>query len=101
MELSALLKPLQQEVTKETLSEIEVRLADYINNLIQTDFNKLLHLLYRVDVSEQKLKTLLQNEKERDAATIIAALMIQRELEKAEARKTFKGKPPIDEDEKW
>ena len=80
MELNTLLQQLQQEATKESLAELQVRLAGYITTLIQTDFNKLLQLLYRVDVSEQKLKTLLQKEKDKDAADIIAALIIQREI---------------------
>ena len=35
-------------------------LIAYINDCIQHDFNKLVQLLYRIDVSEEKLKYILQ-----------------------------------------
>ena len=42
-----------------SLEEIRASLAAHINDLINTDFNQLVSLLYRIDVSENKLKYLL------------------------------------------
>ena len=39
-------------------AELHTQLADYINELIKYDFEKLIAYLYRIDVNEQKLKTL-------------------------------------------
>lgn len=59
-----------------------------IDELIHHDFEKLKWILYRIDVSEKKLSDTLKDS-EADAATIIADLIIQRQIEKAESRKRF------------
>jgi len=76
-------------------------LSEYINHLIQTNFQKLVLILYRVDVSENKLKQLLQTESGEDAATIIARLIIERGIEKINSRNLFTHKNDICDEEKW
>jgi hypothetical protein len=77
-------------------------LASKINSLLTSDFNKLVSILYRMDVSEKKLKQLLQDNPATDAGKLIAELMIEREAEKIKSRKEFKQRDRnIDEDEKW
>ncbi|MFN8321925.1 MAG: hypothetical protein U0T74_04655 [Chitinophagales bacterium] len=63
-------------------------LIQRIDELIRTDFEKLKWILYRIDVSEKKLSEALKNSED-DAATIMADMIIQRQLEKAESRKAF------------
>ncbi len=63
-------------------------LIQRIDELIHRDFEKLKWILYRIDVSEKKLNEALQNS-EADAATVMADLIIQRQIEKAESRKKF------------
>ena len=46
-------------------------LIAFINDCIQHDFNKLVQLLYRIDVSEEKLKSILQLNPNEDAAKLI------------------------------
>jgi hypothetical protein len=65
-------------------------LIQRIDELIHRDFEKLKWILYRIDVSEKKLNYALQNS-EADAATVVADLIIQRQIEKAESRKKFGG----------
>ena len=43
-----------------SLDELKENLMQYINHLIQNNFEKLVSLLYRIDVSEKKLKQILQ-----------------------------------------
>jgi hypothetical protein len=77
-------------------------LSLHVNQLIQTDFQKLVYLLYRVDVSETKLKDLLEKDPERDAGSIIADLVIERQLQKIKSRKEFHEKSNnISDEEKW
>jgi hypothetical protein len=64
-------------------------LIAYINDCINHDFNKLVQLLYRIDVSEQKLKTILQSHPNEDAARLIAAVMIERLAATKAARASF------------
>ncbi len=61
-------------------------LIEKINFLIVNDFNKLIFILYRADINEQKLNRLLAENKKEDAGKIIAGLFIQRQLEKIKSR---------------
>jgi len=48
-----------------------------------------LPILYKVDVDESKLKKLLKDNPEKEAAHIIANLIIERERQKVKTRKQF------------
>ena len=61
-----------------------------LDELLQRDFEKLKWILYRIDVSEKKLSAALENS-DQDAATVMADMIIQRQIEKAESRKKFGG----------
>ena len=69
-----------------SLNELHIRLSEFLNELIQKDFQKLIRLLYRIDISEAKLKQLLQQPPEEDASKIIAQLIIERQLQKIKSR---------------
>jgi len=85
-----------------SLDELEIQLSIYINQLIQTDFQKLIGLLYRIDVSETKLKMLLQQYAGEEAGKIIAALIIERQLQKIKNRQQFKQRDDhFTDEEKW
>jgi hypothetical protein len=82
--------------------ELLNQLSAYINHLINTDFEKLVALLYRIDVHEEKLKHFLIDHPNEDAGKIIAALIIERTQQKINFRKQFSGKFfPDDDEEKW
>ncbi len=85
---------------KKSMKELKDILADHINYLINNDFDKLLRVLYKVDVSEKILKINLQKQK-RDAGTVIAEMIIERQLRKIKTKDQFKSKDDIPEDEKW
>jgi len=81
---------------------LEEQLADYVNNLILKDFEKLVSLLYRIDVSEAKLKHLLHLYANENAGRIIAQLIIERQLQKIKSREAFSKKNnEADENETW
>ncbi|CAN5847466.1 hypothetical protein BH11BAC4_BH11BAC4_19070 [soil metagenome] len=85
-----------------TAEEMEIFLAEKINDLIANDFTQLVQLLYRIDVSEQKLKSLLKQNPNADSGRIIAALVIERQLEKIRSREQFsKRNDNFNEAEKW
>ena len=71
-----------QEIEQLSFSD----LIAYINDCINHDFNKLVQLLYRIDVAENKLKTILQSNPNEDAAKLIAAVIIERLAATKEAR---------------
>jgi hypothetical protein len=77
-------------------------LAAEIDRLISTDFPTLINLLYRLDISEQKLKQLLKESAPADAAVIITDLIIERQVEKMLSREKFRGADnDISEEERW
>ena len=102
----------QEQVLEEVSKELEVTVKDHsltkqaliekINDLITTDFQKLVSILYRMDVSEPKLKQLLNENPGTNAALIITDLMIERQEQKINSRQQFrKNDDNIRDDEKW
>src|SRR4051812_15318553 len=78
------------------------KLAAYINDVIDHDFEKLIQLLYRLDVHEQKLKKIIASSPASDAGLLIADMIIERQLQKIQSRKQFKQEGNnIPENEKW
>ena len=72
-----------------------------INDLILHDFDQLIYILYRLDIPEAKLKTLLAEHPQEDAAKMIASLIIERQLQNQKSRETFRQQDDIPEDERW
>ena len=66
--------------------DLLTELAAHINDLILHNFDGLVYLLYRVDVSENKLKNLLRENGKADAGKMIATLMIERQIQKIKSR---------------
>lgn len=86
--LSNTLQTQNKEMDWEAVRE---QLVELIHELIESDFNRLLTLLYQIDVSEVKIRKALA-EKEKMAGEVIADLIIERQKEKVEMRKKYKMK---------
>lgn len=74
-------------------------LESMINELIKEDFSKLIQLLYRIDVSEAKLKSILQNNPNENAGKLIAEVIIERIAATKKARESFSNKTSIIDDD--
>jgi hypothetical protein len=88
----------------DTQEALETLLADKINAMIQGNFDKLLQLLYRIDINEQRLRRLLVENEGEDAGQIIARLIMERQWEKMESRRQFRQDKTTDEndgEERW
>jgi hypothetical protein len=82
---------IKQEISRHAEEEQFKALAAHIEDIIQKDFNRLLHILYRVDVSEEKLKKALsENKGNLPAGEIIAHLLIERQIQKINFRAKYK-----------
>ncbi len=90
-----------QLATSLSYEELHKKLSTEINHLINNDFEKLVFYLYRIDVNENKMRLLLDQREGKDAAELIANLIIERQLQKIESRRNFQHKDNIDENEKW
>jgi hypothetical protein len=83
-------------------SPFEYALAERINLLISTDFDKLIRLLYQSDINEKRLKNELTHSEGENSGLIIARLVIERELEKIRTRQQYRqDQSKINEDEAW
>ena len=80
---------LTEDISK---NELQEKLTAFINELILNDFQRLITILYRIDVDEKKLKRILKENTGTDAGEIIATLVIEREIQKIETRKQFGSK---------
>ena len=81
----------------EKLSTLE--LETMINDLIKEDFSKLVQLLYRIDVSEAKLKNVLKEHPNEDAGKLMAKIVIERLAATKKARESFSTKSTNIEDD--
>jgi len=103
----------EEQVLQEVSKELEIIvnekdhsfakqiLAEKIDHLINNDFQKLVSILYRMDVSETKLKQLLSENPGTNAALIITDLMIERQEQKIISRQQFRRDENVSDDEKW
>lgn len=90
--LKSLSRNLEIELSGQSYEDNFDKLAEYIDYLIQHDFNKLMSVLYRVDVYEHKLKQALADNPENQlSGRIIAQLLLEREAEKAKYREMYKS----------
>ena len=101
MDVSTMLQKFTAVLSANEKHSLKKELSAYLNNLLQTNFSALVQLLYRTDVSEQKLKTILKENTETDAGDVIAGLLIQRQEEKAAFKNSFPSTKPTDADEAW
>lgn len=106
-EVNELVTSLQKDwalVTKPLITEdqlIEI-LALEINRMIRDQFSWLIHLLYRIDISEKKLRALLAENKHADAGKVIAYLIVERQKQKIAFKKSHPPKQDdIPDEERW
>lgn len=77
---------------KKNSHNLKRELTIYLDHLIATDFNKLIGILYRIDISQEKATAALENIKAKNTpGEILANLIIARQWEKIESRKKNKN----------
>jgi len=81
--------------------ELLIQLESAIDKLLQTDFPRLIDILYRLDVDELKLKNELKENPDSKASLLIANLVLARQMQILETRKKYGRKEDIPDDEKW
>lgn len=77
--------PSSEVVTAEDFQQILTKL---IRHLLDNDFERLLNGLYRIDVSEEKVKVAMATTD--DVAENIALLIIEREMQKVATREKYR-----------
>lgn len=97
---------LLQDLEKTSLSvtekaDLKKQLSQYLNHLLLHDFSQLVQLLYRLDVSEEKVKRTLKENGEQDAGDLLAELILQRQAEKKAARDAQRFSSEASNEERW
>ncbi len=88
------------EINLQSLEKLDTpTLETTINELIKNDFSRLVQILYRIDVSEAKLKNILNSNPTEDAGKLIAQVILERLAATKKARESFNAKPKIDDTE--
>lgn len=89
-------------VTVRELEDLRQKLAAHLDELISGDFLGLVRLLYRLDISEKKLRSVLEETGGKNASATIADMIIERQLQKIRSRAEHKKRnEDIPDDEKW
>ena len=68
---------------------LRARLVEAFAYLLDNDISKMMNILYRTDVNEEKLKKLLISNSELPSAKVIADAYLTRQKEKIETRKKY------------
>jgi hypothetical protein len=102
----ALIKDLNQSYGWEladslTMQELEALLAEIVNGWIRSDFNRLVQFLYRIDISESRLRLLLEENSEEDTGQLLARLILERLWQKIETRRQYKPGETTSDEERW
>ena len=80
-------KDLEVSITENwSKEELQTFLSKHIDEWLVNNFEKLLNVIYRLDVSEEKFKKALGSSL---PSMAIAALIVDRELQKIEFRKRY------------
>jgi len=87
-------------VSYELLEEL---LAKRLETLISENFQQFIFILYRTDVAEKRVKMILEEAAATgtDPYKPIAALIIERQLQKITSRATYKQDHLPDDEERW
>lgn len=81
-------------------ADLVAKLREIVAYLLNYNMERLLWILYKLDVDEDRLKLALAESPD-DPESIITRLIIQREWQKIETRRNYKPGYPSSEDEKW
>jgi len=88
------------EINLQSLEKLDTpTLETTINELIKNDFSRLVQILYRIDVSEAKLKNILNANPTEDAGKLIAQVMLERLAATKKARESFNTTSSIEDTE--
>lgn len=91
--LPILQKSFDWDEDAEMMEELRRKLTLKIKELMDQNWEKLLNILYRIDVSENKVKQVLAYVDPKNIPQEIADLIIQRQIEKVKFRMNYQNPP--------
>lgn len=82
----SLQKYFDDDIKASNLEQLKQWLTSEIIKLLMNDMEKLLNILYRIDVNEKKVKDIFAQNNPKLIAPLLAELIVERETGKAETR---------------
>ncbi len=73
------------------ISQLKVYLTEQLVYMLHHEMEKLMGLLYRIDVRERDVKNAFAQNNPKLIAPLLAEAIIQRELEKAQSRNNYRN----------
>jgi hypothetical protein len=86
----SLQKYFDEDIKASNIEQLREWLSSEIIKLMMNDMEKLLNVLYRIDVNEKKVKEIFAQHDPKLIAPGIADLIIEREIGKAETRLKYR-----------
>ncbi len=77
---------LEEEITE---AGIRLKMIHAFTYLLDNDISRMMNILYRADVDEEKLKKLLISHSDLPSAEVVADAYIERQKQKIETRKKY------------
>ncbi len=75
----------------DNLAELKKFLANKITELMDTNYEKLINILYRIDINEDKLKKLFDSKNREFIPEQLAELIIERQIQKVRIRNMYRN----------
>jgi len=73
-----------------TIDDVKLILSARIRELLDKDVEKLLQIIYRIDISQKKIDGIFENSSKDEIAMQIALAVIERQLLKVQTRNLYK-----------
>jgi hypothetical protein len=71
--------------------ELHYILSQRIRELLEKNVEKLVHILYRIDVNQKKTDDIFNNPSKDDIALLLTDAVIERQLQKVHTRRKYKS----------
>ncbi len=72
-----------------TLEEIHIILTETISELLDKNVERLVSILYRIDVGQKRTDEIFNNPSKDEIASLIADAVIERQLQKVKTRRKY------------
>ncbi|HHP7240472.1 MAG TPA: hypothetical protein ACFCUD_02310 [Cyclobacteriaceae bacterium] len=81
---------IQKQDVDDPLKELEFELTRLVQNLLDTDFNRLINAMYRIDINQQVFQKIVNETYPDHISNELAKVIINREIEKVKTREKYK-----------
>lgn len=74
-----------------SFEELHFILSQRIGELLEKNVEKLIHILYRIDVNQRKTDDIFNNPSKEEIVLLLTDAVIERQIEKVQTRRKYKS----------